>query len=326
MKELKNFTVDKHQIVLKDNLVRSAIIPNVVAELDRDVSIQGETVVEGALYARNLEITKGPFEVQGAVFTQMECSVYSDVKEPVIFRKCVGSAGAVIAQAKGGRTYFGADVNAKTVNLKNAYVAANIFADDIVLENCIVLGGVFATKNLSLNNVIVGTFNSPHVSLSQEIHLLLPSAFSVEPFACLPGTLIINHSIADLGALMRGVPEKEKTGSIPIDPLKEEQRVVLADEAGNTSVVRCLSVVGKVLAADLLDLNKLQNHFLISAGSLGAQLLKTYDIGNDSAGKPVLLTPETIAEFFFKILDGRIKPRQLSASFTLEELIAVYGE
>jgi len=326
MKELKEIQVDQNKIVLKGNIVKGAIIPKVTSELDRDVSIQGETIIEGALYARSIEIIKGPLTVQGAVFTQAEIHVYNDVKEPIVFQKCVGSAGSIISQSNTCRTYLGADVNAKVVNLRNSYIAANVFADEIILENCVVLGGVFATKTLSLTNVVVGTFNSPSVSLGQQIHLLLPSAFSVEPFAFLPGTILVNHTISDLGSLMRGIPEKEKTGSIPLDPSKEEQRTVLVDDAGNTSVVRCISVVGKVLAADLLDLDKLQNHFLLTAGSLGAQLLKTYELGPDASGSQVLLTPETISEFFFKLLDGRITPRKLDGNFTIDELMSAYGD
>lgn len=325
MKNLTGFLVDQKKIVLNGNVIKSSILPGVTAELDRDISIQGETLIEGALYARNLEISEGPFTVQGAVFTQLEINIFSSVKEPVVFQKCVGSAGAIISQAVSGRSYFGADINAKTVNLKNAYVASNIFADEVILENCVVLGGVFASKILSMTNVVIGTFNSPSVNLGQEIHMLLPSAFSVEPLSCLPGTRIVNHTLADLGALMRGLPEKEKTGSIPLDSSKEEQRTVLVDEAGNTQVLRCISVVAKVLAADLLNLEKLQNHFLLIAGSLGAQLLKTYDLGPDASGNPVLLTVDTIADFFFKLLDGRITPRVLDGNFTIEELIAEYG-
>ena len=324
MKELTEIRLDDQQLVLKENLVKGAIIPKSTSEVDRDISIQGETIIEGAVYARNMEINRGPVTIAGAVFTMGELHIFSEVQEAITFEKCVGSAGAIVAHSRVKLTYFGADINAKTVNLHNSYVASNIFAEEIILENCVVLGGVFATKNLTMTNVVVGTFNSPSVHLGQEIHLLLPSAFSVEPLSCLPGTHVVNHTLADLGALMQGLPEKEKTGSIPLDPVKEEQRIVLVDDAGNTQVLRSLSVVGKVLAADLLDLNKLQNHFLLTAGSLGSQLLKTYEIGTDTNGNKIELTPVTLADFFFKILDGRISPRHLDSNFTMSELVEAY--
>lgn len=324
MKELSEIRFDDQKLVLKDNLVKGTIIPKNTSEVERDISIQGETVIEGAVYARNIEINKGPLSIEGAVFTMCELHVFSDVQEPVMFNKCVGSAGSIVAHSLVKKTYFGADINAKTVNLHNSYVASNIFADEIILENCVVLGGVFATKKLTITNAVVGTFNSPSVNLGQEIHLLLPSAFSVEPLSCLPGTHVINHTLADLGDLMLGLPEKEKTGSIPLDPSKEEQRTVLVDDAGNTQVLRSISVVGKVLAADLLDLNKLQNHFLLTAGSLGSQLLKTYEIGTDAKGNKIELTSFTLSDFFFKILDGRISPRHLDNSFSMSELVEAY--
>ena len=45
--------------------------------------------------------------------------------------------------------------------------------------------------------------------------------------------------------------------------------------------LRSYTVVGKVLAVDLIDTDKFENHFLLTAASLGAQLLKTYDLGVD---------------------------------------------
>ena len=42
--------------------------------------------------------------------------------------------------------------------------------------------------------------------------------------------------------------------------------------------------MGKVLAVDLIDTDKFENHFLLTVASLGAQLLKTYDLGVDKNG------------------------------------------
>ena len=85
-------------------------------------------------------------------------------------------------------------------------------------------------------------------------------------------------------------------------------------------VLRSYSVAGKVLAADLLDLDKLQNHFLLSAAGLGSQLLKTYDLGLGSDGKPVYLSADRIAEFLFNILHGKTTVRTLDARFSLADL------
>ena len=78
-------------------------------------------------------------------------------------------------------------------------------------------------------------------------------------------------------------------------------------------------MIGKVLAADLIDTDKFQNHFLLTAAALGSQLLKTYDLGLDSDGKPALLTTERLRSFFFDILHGRIKVKDLDGSFSVEQ-------
>jgi hypothetical protein len=326
MKELKELRLDDSHLMLQDNVVRGPILPRGYSELDREIHVKGETVVEGAMYALSLQVTAGPLQVQGAVFIQRELHIFTDCKGDVEFCKSVGSSGSVVCHSTSGKVYFGADINAKSVSLKNAYVAANIFADEVVLENCVVLGGVFAVKSLQLTNVVLGTFHSPSVRIAQELAVLLPSVFSVEPIASLPGSRVRNFALADLGALMRGVPEGERTGYISVDPGKEVQRSVLTDAAGNTQVVLCYSVAGKVLTADLVNMDHLQNHFLLAAGSLGAQTLRTYDLGPDSKGKLLELTPVTIAEFFFKILDGRITVKPLDAKISFAELSRVYGE
>ncbi len=325
MKELQELKLDNNRLVLQDNIVRGAVLPKGYAELDREIHVKGETVIEGALFGQSLQVCSGPLRIDGAVFLQNELHVFSDCKGEVSFRKSVGSSGAIVCNSTSSMTYFGADINAKSVTLKNCFVAANIFADDVSLENCVVLGGVFAVKNLNIVNAIVGTFHSPSVRIAQEVGILLPSAFSVEPVSCLPGTSLRNYSLTDLGSLMRGIPEKERSGYISMNIEKEVQRSVLCDASGNTQVVLSYSVAGKVLTADFVNMENLQNHFLLSAGSLGAQTLRIFDLGLDGKGAAVELTQKSIADFFFKLLDGRIAPKKLDSQISFAELAKVYG-
>lgn len=320
MKELTEIRFNEQRILLEDNWVKSPILPRVVAELERDVTVKTNTRVEGAIYARNLEIQTGPFRACGPVFTQLELHVNADASGSIVFEKSVGSADSIVSHARGCRLQFLADINAKQVRLKNAYIAASIFADDLVLEDCVVVGGAFGARSLELNNCIVGTFNAPTVRVSRNLFLLLPSGFSVEPISSLPDTTCFSLALADLGALIRGIPESLQSGKIAIDLAKDEQRTVLADGAMQ-QVVRSYSVAGKVLAADLLDLDKFQNHFLISAAGLGSQLLRTYDFGTGPDGQPIPLTADRLSSFFMDILHGKISVKTLDATFSLTEIV-----
>lgn len=321
MNVLTEIRFNDNRILLKDHIVRSPILPKISHELERDVIVQGETLIEGAVFARNFEVQKGPLRVMGCLFTQLELHVNSDATGSATFEKAVGSSNAITSLAPGCRTYFCADVSAKQVKLRNAYVAANIFADEIVLEDCVVIGGVFATRSLELNDCVVGTFNSPVVRASKSVYILFPSAFSVEKMRFLPGTELFSLTLADLGALMRGAPEAENTGKIPINIVQDEVKTVLSAE-GVQQVLRSYSVVGKVLAAGLVDYEKLQNRFLISCASMGNQLLRTYDLGLDRNGAPVELTTERIAEFFFSILHGNIQVSTISGDFDLASIVS----
>jgi hypothetical protein len=319
MKELAEITLDDSRLVLSNNLVRSAILPRNSREMTRDVEVSGETEVKGALYAHALEVRGGPLTVYGPVFAQEEIHVAPETAATTWFRRVAASAGAISAQAAAGRCLFGADINAKTVSLRNSIVAACVFADEVDLKDCVVLGGVFAVRRLSLDNCVIGTFNSPSVLLKGDIYLLLPSAFSVEPVSVIPPAKIHNLALADLGALMRGIPPHPNTGRVTLDPVADEQKTTLVDDAGNHQVLTTYSIAGRVLAADLTNLEKLQNHFLLTAGSLGAQLLKTYSLGADKDGNPVELTLPRIADFFFDLLHGRTLVPELSGSFSIKD-------
>ena len=320
MKELAEITFNDNRILLKDNLVRTPILPKLAREIERDVVAQGDCVLEGAVFARNFEIQQGPLRVKGPVFAQVELHVNTDAKGMVVFEKSVGSSNSIVSLAPGCRMLFLADVSAKKVKLRNAYVGASIFAEEVVLEDCIVVGGVFATRSLELQNCVVGTFNSPTVRASKVVYLLFPSAFSVERISVLPGTEIFNLTLADLGSLMRHVPPAENSGKIRINVAQDEVKSVLAGD-GAQQILRSYSVVGKVLAADLVDYDKLQNHFLLSCAGMGSQLLHTYDLGLDAAGKVVELTPERIAEFFFDILHGKIEVSDLDGDFDISTIV-----
>lgn len=320
MDELKEIRVNDNRLLLNDNLVKSSILPRISSELERDVIIQGNTIIEGAVFARYFEVQNGPLEVQGAFFTQMELHVNNDAKGTAKFCKAVGSGDSIVSLAPGCRVIFQGDVNAKQVKLRNAFVAGSIFADEIVLEDCIVIGGVFASLNLELCNSIVGTFNSPTTRISKLIHLLLPSAFTVEKINCIPGSEMFNLSLADLGALFRGKEQSKSSGKIKMNLEADELKSILRSENAQ-QVIRSYSVIGKVLAADLLDMDKFNNHFLLTASALGSQLLKTYNLGSGAEDDNKLLTIENISDFFFNILVRKIDIQILDGDFSMKDIL-----
>lgn len=319
MKELTEIRINDTDLMLQDNLVRGSILPQKIAELNRNVIFKGNNVVEGPVYGNRVEIQQGDLEVQGAVFAQHELYVASDATGNVEFKKCVGTANSLVSRAANCNLTFCSDINGKSVVLYNAYVAGSIYADEVVLDNCVVVGGVFATQNLELRNSIVGTFNAPSVSVSGVIHLLLPSAFSVEKVSAIGDVKVYNLSLADLGSLYKRLPEAPTSGKILVDLNVDEVKSTLADDSVQKTL-RSYTVIGKVLAADLIDMDKFQNHFLLTAASLGPQLLKTYDLGVDVDGRTATLTTQNIRKFFFEILSGRIQVKEMDGKFDITEI------
>jgi hypothetical protein len=319
MNELREVRFNESNIQLKDNLVKGSILPEKIAELNRTITVQGNAVVEGPVYAHKLEVQQGDLEIRGAVFTHLELYINSEAKGKIAFMKGVGSSNSIVSRANNCELSFHSDINAKTVTLHNAFVAGSIYADEVILENCVVIGGVFSTQTIDLNNSIVGTFNAPSVKIAGSVGLLLPSAFSIEPIIMVPGTTMYNLSLADLGALYKGLPQAVNSGKIFIEINADEVKTTLINE-DNQKILRSYTVVGKVLAADLLDMEKFQNHFLLTAASLGSQLLKTYDLGIDSTGPPALLSSEKIRAFFFDVLHGKVEIQPINGKFDISEI------
>ncbi|MCL2443472.1 MAG: hypothetical protein FWD13_08430 [Treponema sp.] len=324
MKEMSEIRIGESTVGLKDNLVKTAILPKTSGELERDVHIQGNVKVEGAVYARNLILDTGPAEFEGAVYAHHELHIKNDAVDTIYFDKAVASSGSVVALLIKGRGVFGADINAGSVKLKNCFVAGSIFANEIQLESSVVLGGCFASKKLSLHNSITGTFNSPEVSAGGINYLLYPTAFSVEPIAYLPGTEFYNITLADLGSLFKNETEKPNTGKIRLDLEADSQRTVLVDEADTKTLLHSYSVASRVLVSDLLNLEDLENHFLIISASLGSQILKTYSLQKEDGSKSDDLTLQNIADFLFKVLNGVVQVRDLSDSIPFNELRQKY--
>ena len=324
MKELKEIRFNETDIMLQDNLVRGSILPEKIAELNRNIIFKGNNVVEGPVYAYRLEVREGDLDIQGSVFAQHELYVNSDAKGKIEFKKCVGSANSVVSRASNCKLMFYSDINAKSISLNNAFVAGSLYADDIVLENCVVIGGVFATQELNLRNSIVGTFNAPIVKISEIVNLLLPGAFSIERIYSAANSKLYNLSLADLGSLYRGKPEAADSGRIEINLEADEVKSKLVNKDVQKTL-RSYTVVGKVLAADLLDTDKFQNHFLLTAASLGTQLLKTYDLETDN-GKSIPLTVENIRNFFFQILTGKIQVRDMDGKFDISQIAGPWAE
>lgn len=317
MKELNEIRFNDSTVILENNLVRSAILPQKISELSRNVTIKGDTVIEGAVFANKLTVENGDVEIKGAVYTQNEFYVASEYTGNLMCCKATASADSVVSHAGKGQLTFCSDINGRVVTLTNAFVAGSIYADEITLVNCVVIGGVFATQELSLNSTIVGTFNAPRVTMAGRCGMLLPSGFSIEPLEASPGTELYNYSLADLGDLFRGQPQLPDSGKIKVNIDSDELRTYLANDEVQKSL-RSYTVVGKVLGADLVDTDKFQNHFLLSAASLGPQLLRVYDMGKGSKE----LSIANLREFFFGILTGKIDVQNLSSSFSLTDFVA----
>ena len=325
MEELKELRVNSGVLILDKHRVISPIIPQTYKEIDNDIVVKGEAVIDGAVYARQLNVENGPLTICGAVFAKNCISSRAGNDAQIAFRKAVAGGGKIELCDK-GRKYFGADVNSGVIKLKNAVVAANVFGSEVSLENCVVLGGVFATKTLHVSSSVVGTFNAPSVLVVGDNYILYPSVFSVEPLNVATDAKLYNLTLADWGSLMKGVPESEMSGMVEIDPKVDEQKVSLKDKDGNITLWETYSIAGKVLAADMLDLKRLDNHFMLSVGSLGEQLFKSYDLGCDRTGKAIELTLETIGEFFFSIQSGKIKVKPLESTVSFEDLKKFYAE
>lgn len=326
MAKLREVQVGTDNLVgLADCIVRGGILPQRAGELNRSIAVRGNVVVEGGVYAFGLQIDDGPAEFRNAVYTSNELHVRNVLSEPVVFRKAVASAKTVSAFVMSGRVLFGADINATTVRLRNCYVGGSIYAETIELEDCVVLGGVFASKQLALTNVMVGTFHAPHVDLAGINFLLYPTGFSVEPMTILPDAELYCLALADLGALFKGEPESAESGRIRMDLFADAQRSVLVDEDGTNMLVHSYSVATRVLASDLARPDRLENHFLISAGALGTQLQKTYSLATSDGGKSAELTIENISSFLFDVLDGRVSVQDLSGRVSFAELKERFG-
>jgi len=326
MRELDEILIGKENMLgLSDCTVRGGILPERSSQLKRSVHVEGNVVVEGGVYAEALEIDDGPTEFRNAVFVNKELHVKTVAKDPIVFRKAVASADTVSAFVMAGRVLFGADINANVVRLKNCYVGGSIFGCNVELEDCVVLGGVFASGKVAMSNVIVGTFHAPSVELNGQNFLLYPAAFSVEPLIALPNTRLSCLALADLGALFKGEPEDRESGKIEMDLSADAQRTVLVEEDGSNILVHSYSVASRILASDLAHPGRLENHFLITAGALGTQVLKTYTLVREDGGRSEDLTIENIASFFFEILSGRLSVRELDSRVSFEELKDRYG-
>ena len=332
METLKDIEIGNTNISLSNNRVTGSIIPRNAQEMERDIRVQEKVIIEGGVFARNLEIDNGPVQFNGAIYTNQELHIKNDAKSSIFFKKAVTSKNSVVSLLTAGRAIYGGDINAVTIKLKNCFVAGSLFATEIQLENCVVLGGVFATKKLVLQNVMVGTFNSAEVNVmvgtfnSAEVnaggvnYFLYPTAFSIEPMSILPGTEFYNLSLADLGALYKEESPKANTGKIRLDIKNDSQRTTLIAEDESTLLVNSYSVASRVLIADLIDIDSLENHFLILGASLGEKILKSYSLTKEDGSEGKALEIPTIAEFFFKILQGKIEVAEIDAKVSFDDL------
>ena len=76
MKELNEIQFDHENIILNSNKVHGSILPKNVGELDRDIKIQKDTTIEGAVYGHKIDIESGDVNVKGAAFETVKSCFY----------------------------------------------------------------------------------------------------------------------------------------------------------------------------------------------------------------------------------------------------------
>ncbi|MEI8093153.1 MAG: hypothetical protein WCG80_02985 [Spirochaetales bacterium] len=317
MDKLKTVSFNDQKIVLKNNLVESDILPGAMKDLGRDITVDGETVVQGAIFARNLQVNHGPLKVEGAVFVNKELHVNTDCTGTLTFRKAVGSSEAISCLLAKSRAYFLSDVSGKKITLRNCFVSGSVLADEIDLENCVVAGGAFATKKLSLKNCVLGTFNATSVLVTGVNYLLMPSAFSVEALVNSGKAEFWNLTTLDLSALVFGQANPEGSGKVAMNFESDSLPISLFDAQDNKTMVRSFSIAGKVMMADVLKLEDLENHFILRSATLAGHLEKTY---RTSVGE---LDPVKIADSLFTLLEGKALIPEVKRTVSLDDLRAL---
>jgi hypothetical protein len=64
---------------------------------------------------------------------------------------------------------------------------------------------------------------------------------------------------------------------------------------------------------------------LLTAASLGSQLLKNYDLGVNSKGESITLTFDKIRNFFFDILLGKIEVQEINGNFDISQITGKFN-
>ena len=149
-KNMEEIRVDSKDLILKDNKVSSAIIPQTSAQLKRSVVIEGNTDILGAVYGEKILIHDGPCEFHRSVFGKEELVIDPTSKNTIIFRESAGSNQVISSTSLSGEVTFCSDLNAKRVTLRNAFVGGCVYADEIQLDNSVVIGGAFGAAQQSL--------------------------------------------------------------------------------------------------------------------------------------------------------------------------------
>ena len=118
MEEIKELRFGDSEIILQNNLVRSALLPTSTKELSRNLKVRSNSTIEGAVFGNKIDILDGNVTFKGAVYANDELHIAGDISQRVTFEKAVAAADTVSAFVTSASVIFGSDVNAKRIRLK----------------------------------------------------------------------------------------------------------------------------------------------------------------------------------------------------------------
>lgn len=150
MKNLREVNLSNTALTLSDVHVTSAILPKKTSELATNIATSGEVLIEGPVYANNMEVSSGNLKTLGALYCNNELHVKNDFEGELNFTKAVAAAKSIAALLTTSMAIFGSDLNAPSVKLKNAFVAGASMARRLLLKIALFLGEFFRQRALWL--------------------------------------------------------------------------------------------------------------------------------------------------------------------------------
>lgn len=164
--------------MLRDEEYNFSVMPSKRTEMWRHVELKGDVSINGGIFGKSLDLYPQNIYIKDAVFILEHIKTFGQETGKIWFNSVVNADHSFLTSNQKTQVRIGADLHAEKINITNCFIYGNVICDEAIIKDSVILGIVYSKNKLTIENSIVGSFQTANFILEKNAAMIFPFAIS----------------------------------------------------------------------------------------------------------------------------------------------------